>query len=388
MICWKLENSYKKLKNKLFNGLFNLHKPTILKRNSMAMILNWKTLLDAISDTISKNDSKNNIRAFQKLLDKVNAFVNRNAKSKSFDILTVHRNHKDMFNVYVMVYEQLLIEDDVIDVLTYIYPLDDQSNENIGVMFHLICVGKWIKIHEGTSSKIFFHDDEKTVISNKTLANNIKKINIVRSKYEYFGEKPLVCYKFKKYPSADVVEYLKMFNVISLDYNQKSPPTNFREIDKNIILVNINILTTLCSNLSYEFDETCYKIPSGHGNKDELIKNKKELDEYIKDKTMLISSDTYENFKTKIKHIAGSTEKSRFEKLLPQIKIVPDAYNPRFGNLPKNWTLFVSVAEKECATMVITNENLKKELDTYFPEFRYKVFMYAQLVEKVYWKNI
>ncbi|XWV25345.1 hypothetical protein QJ856_gp0425 [Tupanvirus deep ocean] len=334
-------------------------------------IENWAILIEQLS--------KNNNNVFQKLLVKIKQFLRSYQKNdETFDLSTVRKNHVEMFNTFKLTYEQLLIEDDVTDIFVEMPSLVSSSKNSI--IFNMVGVGKWIKFHGGNASRIFFFDEEKTMISDKPLADFLNKIDETRENYAYFGMAPVVYYKFKTMPSEDVVDYLKQFNVISLEFNQKTSPVNYPKIFNGKVLLDQTMMLTLCSNLSYGLSESYYRTPEDK-SKEIMLKNKENLDTYLADKTILVNEHVYEQTKFKVNHMGGPSEKQRFEELCKKITIVPDAKNLRFYYLKDIELICASVAEREHATIITGNQRLCNKIDTYYQEIPYQLFHGAQLTE-------
>ncbi|XWV26606.1 hypothetical protein QJ857_gp0460 [Tupanvirus soda lake] len=334
-------------------------------------IENWANLIDQLS--------KKNNNVFQKLLVRVKQFLRSYQKNdETFDLSTVIKNHTEIFNTFKLTYEQLLIEEDIIDIFVEMPSLAPSSKNNI--IFNMIGIGKWIKFHGGNASRIFFFDEEKTMISDKPLADFLNKIDEIRENYTYFGMAPNVYYKFKTMPSEDVVDYLKKFNVTSLEFDQKTPLVNYPKSFGNNVLLDQTMMLTLCSNLSYGLSESYYRTPEDK-SKEIMIKNKEKLDAFLSDKKILVNEHVYEQTKFKVNQMGGPLEKQRFEELCKKIIVVPDAKNLRFYYLKDIELICASVAERERATIITGNQRLCNKIDTYYQEIPYQLFYGAQLVE-------
>lgn len=338
----------------------------------MTTINNWTELINLLSGRIDS--------VFPKLLGKINQTIRSYQKQDdSFDFNTVKKNHSEIFNNFRLVYEQLLIEDDIVDIFVEMPSLSSANH----IIFNMIGIGKWIKFHGGNASRIFFFDDEKTMISDKPLADFLNKIDDIKSKYQYFGKEPVIYYKFKTLPSEDVVEYIKSFNIVPIAFNQKTIPINDPKKINNNVLLDQTMLLTLCSNLSFGMSETFYQT-TNETTKDIMINNKKDLDEYLNDKNILVNENVYEQTVYKINHLGGSLEKQRFEEICKRITVVPDTKNPRFYYLKDIELVCVSVAEREMATIITGNQRMGNKIDTYYQEILYKIFYGAQLTETKY----
>jgi hypothetical protein len=335
-------------------------------------INNWSDLINSIVDK--------NYGAFPKLLLRINQFLKSQQKSDpDFNLQFVTKNHSETFNTHKLVYEQLLIENDIRDISVEIPSLTSKCN----IIFNMVGIGKWIKIHSGNASRIFFFDEEKTIISDKSLADFLNKIDTVRAGYKYFGKEPVIYYKFRTLPSTDVIEHLLKFNILPISFDESTLPiirsTNFD--DK--ILLDQTMIFTLCSNLSYGLSESYYRTPEDK-NKEFMMKNKEELDSYIANKTVMVNQFVYDQTKVKFDFMGGSSEKQRFTDLCEKITIVADEKNPRFEYLKDIELVCVSVAERETATIVTSSQRMCNKIDTYYQEIPYKLFFGAQLVETKY----
>jgi hypothetical protein len=339
----------------------------------MTNINNWSELINLISQQSSE--------VFSKLLLRINQSLRTYQKSNdTFDYNIVKKNHQEIFNNFKLTYEQLLIEKDITDIFVEIPSLTTLENN---IMFNMIGIGKWIKFHGGNASRIFFFDEEKTIISDKPLADFLNKIDDVKSKYEYFGCQPIIYYKFKTLPSNDIVEYLGKFNVISLEFGQKTDNINYPKTFDNKVLLDQTMILTLCSNLSYGFSESFYQTVKDN-NKEIMMKNREDLETYINTKKIFVNEHVYEQTGYKINHMAGPHEKKRYDDLCSKITVVPDEKNPRFYYLKDVELLCASVAEREHAVIVTGNQKLGNKIDLYYREIPYKIFYGAQLTETKY----
>lgn len=360
----------------------------------MSNISNWKELYDNV------NNEKGKI--FRKLLLKIDQTTIAYKKSiKLFDMNTVQKNHQEIFNVFRLTYEQLLIEENAVDIFAEIKSL----TSDIIITFNIIFVGKWIKLHNQNSSKIFFFDEEKTMISDKSMADFLNKIELIKPQYKYFGKEPEVYYKFRTLPSQDVVDYLKKFGVVAMEYNQKTPTIYCDTIDKKQnVLLDQTVMLTLCSSLSYGLSESFYETENNY-TKEDIIKNFQDMRDFLTNKNIIVNQYIYDQVKNKIDHVGGSLEKKRFdelckniifqtkepvqnEQIIPSdglnITVVPDDNNPRFYYLKDIELNSVSVAEREHAIFVTSNQRLCNKIDTYYPEIPYKLFYGVQLAETKY----
>lgn len=341
----------------------------------MTEIDNWTKLITNVSHKAVDNS------IFSKLLTKINQSLRPFQKyDNNFDLTIVKSNHQELFNIYKLTYEQLLIEPDIIDIFVEMPSLKSTSNNQI--TFNMIGVGKWIKFYSGNSSRIYFFDEEKTMISDKTLAEFLNKIDDVKSMYTYFGRKPIIYCKFKYLPTEDVINYLKQFDIITIRLTEITKKINF-DTHENKILLDQTMTLTLCSNLSYGLSESFYQKPDD-STKEIMVQNKLALDNFLQGKQILITESVFEQSTYKIKQMAGSSEKMRFDELKKKLTIVPDTINPRFYYLKDIELAFISVAERENAISVTSSQRLCNKLDKYYREISYKKFICAQLVEDKY----
>lgn len=336
----------------------------------MTEIKNWEELLNKLQE-------HTNTPIFAKLLLKINQWIKPYYKSdKSFDLKSVEKNHIDNFNGFRTIYEQLLIEKDAIDIFSEIASLSTTQF----VVFGIVATGKWIKFHTGNASRIFFYDEEKTVLSDKALADFLNKISDIHQKYLFFGKEPIVYYKFKIMPSQDVIDYLKKFKVTAIEYDKPTPPYEIPAINNNKILMDQSMILTLCSNLSFGLSKSFFRTPEDKTS-EFMMENKKSLDHYLEDKILLVNRFVYEQTLAKINKLAGDNEKKRFFELIQKITIVDDEQNPRFYFLKDMELQCVSTAEKNLAIIITSNQRLCNKIDSYYPEIKYKLFTGAQLVE-------
>ena len=353
------------------------------------LINNWNELL------IEASNQPNYI--FQKLILKINQFLRPHQKTNSeFDLMEVKKNHVDVFEGFKLIYEQLLMEDDVMDIITEIPSLISKISLN----FNLVCVGKWIKLHGGGSGRIFFFDDEKTTLSDRSIADFLNKITLVRAGYKYFSREPIVYYKFKNMPSQDVIDYMLQYGVIALDLTDKTRPFDYPMIfnDKVVfgsplkkqalhpteledkVLLDQSMILTLCSNLSYGLSKSFFK-ESPEEKSLIMVNNRINIENFIRGKLLLVNKSVYDQTMAKLDFAAGVSEKARFKILSQKFKIVDDQTNPRFYYLKDGEIVSASTVESEYATLITGNHRLKNKLDKYYPEIPYKIFHGAQLVE-------
>lgn len=341
----------------------------------MANIINWTQLISAVSE---RTDGM-----FPKLLLKISQSIRSHQRTnKLFDLEIVDKNYQDIFTNFIMLYEQLLIEEDITDILTDIVSLTSTNDQSIA--FPMIGIGKWIKIYSGNADKIFFFDEEKTMLSDKSLADFLNKIEEIRKDYRFFGLSPNVYYKFKTMPSTDVINFLQSFNIIPLLINQKTSSIDYPRYFGNKVLLDQSIIMTLCSNLSYGLSEKFYEDTGAKISKELIIKNRQDLEIYLADKEILVNQYTFEQSEYKINKMGGPLEQIKFTEWLNHIKIVPDEQNNRFFHLKDIDQNYVSVAEREQAVIVTGNHRLENKLDTHYPEMQCKIFYGTQLTGTKY----
>jgi len=339
----------------------------------MTNINNWTELMASLSNKTNG--------MFPKLLLRINQAIRSYQKSdENFDPNLVKKNHQEIFNNFKLVHDQLLIENDITDIFVEIPSIVSKNS----IVFNMIGIGKWIKFHGGNGSRIFFFDDEKTMISDKALADFLNKIEIVTKDYKYFGAEPIVYYKFRTKPPDDVIEYIKKFNVVPLEFDQKTVTVDYPKNISEKVLLDQTIMLTLCSHLSYGFSESFYQNFSKNENKEMMVKNREDLEKYLEKKTILVNQYVYQQVEYKINFMGGPTEKQRFEELCKRITIVPDDKNPRFYYLKDIEILSVSVGEREQAIIVTSNQRLANKIDMHYQEIPYKLFYGVQLSESKY----
>ncbi len=109
------------------------------------------------------------------------------------------------------------------------------------------------------------------------------------------------------------------------------------------------------------------------------------MDEFISGKDLFVTRDVFDQTLWKIELMAGKNEKKRFDELRGKLHIVENTTNPRFYYMKDNNELLsVSVAEKECLTLMTGNQRMCNKIDMYYPEIKYKLFIGVQLSESKY----
>lgn len=343
----------------------------------MTEITNWNQLINSVE---AQNEP-----IFNKLLVKINQFIRPHIKSKKnkFDLTSVSKNHLEIFNGFVLMYEQLLIEKDITDIYVEMPSLTSPIN----IALSMIGIGKWIKFHNGNSERIFFFDEEKTIISDKSLADFLNKISDIKLGYKYFGKEPVIYCKFRVLPSPDIIKHLANFGVIAIDFKTLTDSIDHPKNNENKVLIDQAIILTLCSNLSFGLSDSFYSSRDNENSqtiKEVVLKNKDDLDTYLSDKIIMVNKYVYDQTDFKINMMGGQLEKKRFEELCNKLVVVPDETNPRFYYLKDTELLSVSVAERERCILATSNQRLGHKLDMYYSEIHYKLFGSAQLVENRY----
>ncbi|AVL94645.1 hypothetical protein ma259 [Moumouvirus australiensis] len=336
-------------------------------------INNWTNLISKVSV-----ETRN---IFKNLLNDINVFLNSCKFDKDFNSDQIKSNHKQKYDYFKTLYEQLVIEPDVTQYSTKIPYLNARGE----VIINMTSAGKWIQFHT-RDAKINFVDEEKTILDDKPLSIFLNKMDELISEYKYFGKKPMVYYKFKNLPDSDIVEYMKSFDVIAIQYNQTTPPYDYPSTFSQKLLLDQAIILTICSNLSSGLSTSYYQITKENINPQMVLENKKEIDDYLRDKELLVTESVYQQSLTKMKFTAGEQENKRFEELLEIIKIVPDCKNERFVKMKTrdNELICISVAEREGATIVTNNKHVYKKIELYHNEIPCKLFMSVQLTETKY----
>lgn len=343
---------------------------------SLSDIKTWTDLLDAVDRQLSITSNK--ISVMTVLKEKLTQLISKYAKNKIFSKDKINDNHVDTFNMYVLLYEQILIEIDPIDIFVDINGLDSEEK----IMFHIIGPGKWIKLHCGAADRIFFYDDEQTILSDRIIADYVNKINNIRSRYKYFGTEPAIYYKFKTMPNPDIIEYLDNHHTKVLLHSD-STPVNLIQISNDKVILDQSAVLTMCSNLSYGLS-TSYFLIEKSTTSEEMVDNRIRLEKYLDGKELYIASTMYAECKYKIDKMAGDLERDRFNKIEPKLIVIPDEMNNRFYYLKDNEALITSTAEKYLLTIVTGNLRLCNKLSTYYREMKFEHFYPAQLSETKY----
>lgn len=339
-------------------------------------INNWNDLIAVVSRNADPTFSVKH-EIYAKLLVKINQYIKPHQKNEiTADLATVKQKHADMFNTYTMIYDQILIENDIIDIFTEVKSFTDDKS----IIFSIICLGKWIKIHVGSPSRLRLIDEEKTILNDKSIADFLNKIENLRSQYKYFGITPDVYYKFKEMPAPDIIKYFDNYGVIILTVDQITPPTKIDSRFGNRIIIDQSIIISLCSDLSYGLSDSFYDSHQSK-TKESLLATQSMLKQSVLDKEILVCQHVYDQVKYKIDHYGGVNEKQRFADLIPSIKVVADENNPRFHHLKDMEILTLSVAERERAMIVTSNIKLAAKINRYYREIPYQIFSSEQLSE-------
>ena len=380
-------------------------------------INNWQELVKAIS--IRKDDQRfsavhcsSGTGAFPKLLIKINKYLSTIKNNNALQFL--NKTQLDTFNNFKIIYEQLLLEDDIIDIHVTIPSLDDTNS----LFFNMVGIGKWIKFHSGNVSRIFFIDEEKTMISDKTISDFVNKLASVSNGYLYFSQKPIVYYKFVSLPSDDIVNYFKKYDITVLTIDQKTDPIYRPKCNR--VLLDQSVMLNLCCDSSYELSqllnestlvpleqltdsmlknkpetelknkpetELKNKPETELKNKPEIeiknkpeiknklqLKNKQDLDEFMEGYEIIANQTVFDQTRMRIWHSGGPVEKQHFAEFEKRLTIVPDCINPRFRNMNQHEIITMSVAEKENAIIMTTNQRFCNKLDINYKEIPYKLF--------------
>lgn len=356
--------------------------------NNNQQIINWNDLLTVV-------ESKKEINIFDVLLTKIFHHLKLFSKGGrcKIDGNVVLPNHQDRFDHYKLIYEKLLIEEDIVGIDYTINPINSSnpSNPSDCCMFTLVAFGTWIKLNAGNSSKLKIVDGESHFINDKSIASFVKKVNILRDQYRFFGNPPLIYYKFKNMPNQDVVDYFTDNNIIvqPIDTKCESIKIN-KELFTQSVILDKTAVAILCSNIysdpkSSYFEE--YKTSANNfiSNKDLIVDNyvqdKKNLLTYINGKRIIMCQNYFDAIEGSYPFIAGPTEKIRFDELMARIEVVPDCHNMRFNRLNSSEQILASVAEREYATIITSNKVLSNKLNTHYPELPYQLHKSVQLVE-------
>ena len=364
---------------------------------SESNINNWTELL-AQSNIYATDPTHPYKHIFSKLIVRINQAIKNYQKNNNgieFDNNVVVKNQTETFNIFKTTYEQLFVEKDVTDIFVEIEPLSAHmptGEESIKhtrkvhqpkfLTINMIGTNKWIKLHFGSGDRLFFFDEEKTILSDKAFADFFNKYDIVKEGYTYFGSVPEVYWKFHTMPSADIIEYFDNKGVKICLMSESTPVFEYKEQMKTKVVIDQTIMLALCSNLSYGFSDSFYQSETCCNTKEEISENKIKLDSYLEGKEILMAFSAHDQVKYKVSKMGGIQEKERFEGLSQRIRIVPDVINPRFYYLKDNERLIVSVAEQELATIVTGNQRMCNKIDTYYSEIMYEQFISGQLTEE------
>ena len=338
-------------------------------------INNWKDLIEQ-----SELQVENRFKEFH---TKISRVVNSYKYDKSFDQSIVKVCHQGIFDNYKLLYEQLFIEDDVTDILTEVRSLDSNNT----MIFNMVATGKWIKFHGKETSNITFIDDEKSIISDRTLADFLNRIGEYQN-YRFFGNKPLIYYKFKTMPSDEIIDYIKEFGVIPILLNQKTNALQFDNTFSSKLLLDQATIITLCSNLSYGLSDSFYTVTKENKTKQQVLDNKLKMDSILSGKSLIVNQTTYDQTFTKMNITGGPTENLRFRELMKSVKVVPDdnCINPRFIHMKEKESeiICISVAEREVATMITNNKHVWRKTKMHYKEIPCEIFLSVQLSETKY----
>lgn len=337
------------------------------------LIKNWSDLIQQVESVVTGDSTKSSV--MKVLQDKLKQLMSKYAKNKSFDRSIIIDNHLDTFQMYVLLFEQLLIENDPTDIFIDINGLESEEK----IMFHIVGTNKWIKLHNGNPDRVFFYDDEKTILSDKIISDFVNKLAKIRSKYKYFGSEPKVYYKFKSMPNEDIVKYLQDNSVEVVLHENPTPKTTI-SIHQDKIILDQSVVLTLCSNLSHGLS-TKYFLTENSTTSEKMVQNRIDLEAYIADKELYIAESMYAECKFKIDKMSGPSERERFHKINDRLKVIPDCINKRFYYLKDNEAIITSTAEKYLLTIVTGNLRLCNKLAIYYREMSYKHFYPAQLSE-------
>nr|AEX63021.1 hypothetical protein mv_L819 [Moumouvirus Monve] len=336
-------------------------------------INNWTDLISCVN--LETRD------IFKSLQNDINVFLNSCKFDKDFSLDKIKPNHRQKYDYFKTLYEQLVIEPDVTQYSTKIPYLNSRGEIIINMTF----AGKWIQLHT-RDAEINFVDEEKTILDDKPLSVFLNKMHELVPEYKYFGKNPVVYYKFKTMPSADIVEYMKSYGVFAIQYNETTPPYEYPSTFNQKLLLDQAIILTICSNLSSGLSTSYYQVTKENINLEMVLKNKKEIDDFLQNKELLVTESVHQQTCTKMKFTAGEQENKKFEEFLKTIKIVPDCKNERFIKMKTrdNELICISVAEREGATIVTNNKHVYKKIELYHSEIPCKLFMSVQLTETKY----
>lgn len=337
----------------------------------MAHISSWQDLITAL-------ESCNGI--FSDLLKNVHGHVSKKIKKDSnFDLANALVDDDEIFERFVVMYQQLILEDDVVEINKKINSL----TSNAVITFDLISISKWIKIYTGHGKRFYFIDDEKSILSDSSMAAFLNKVEEIRSSYTYFGNHPTIYYKFKTLPSDDVVEYLATYNVMACLLDDPTAKIELPEQSNDKLVIDQSIFITLCSNLSFGLSQSYYTSPE-FKDKKIMTKNKTALDKYLEGKQIMMDESNLKQCTNKIERSGGPTEKKRAEELMARMTIVPEIRNIRFCYLKDREQVITSLAEHERTIILTANRHFCRKLSIHYPEMSYELYHCAPLVELKY----
>ncbi|BCS82965.1 hypothetical protein QLL95_gp1158 [Cotonvirus japonicus] len=325
---------------------------------------------------ISCHDSE----IFKELLVKVKRTINSHKHDKKFDVDVVKKPGDLMFDLYKQTFIHLLIETDVTELFTEIPSLTSNNH----LTLNMTSIGKWIKIHNKESSNIYFIDDEKTIISDRALADFLNKVQEYKNEYFYFGKNPLIYYKFQILPPQDIIEHMASFGVIAIEYGVKTPTIKFDDnFNKRVLLDQATILT-ICSNLSAGLSDNFYAVTKEPKTKEMVMENIQQIQEFILGKEIIVNKSVYDQTISKLEFTAGPAERQRFDEFSKCFIIVEDCENPRYTKMKDTELICISVAERETATIVTNNKHVMRKIELFYNEIPCKLFMSVQLSETKY----
>lgn len=338
-------------------------------------IESWSDLLSCIDKQILSDP--NSIRFL-----KLKSLVKKNCCKDDLD--SVLENGLDRFSYFKLLYQQLLIETEITGVVTGVpYITKSPENNSCGEkVFCLTCNGKWIKINR-SNRQLDFIDEKLKITNDKQINKFLKGLDNLRKDYTFFGKHPVIYYKFLVTPSQRALDYLIASGVTPIGLDEKTADIDVYENRfAETVILDRPVVIMLCSDILYE-SNPAYTEKFGDNQIFKLIEEKNKIDSFIKDKKIIMPQTFYDTF-TIFDVIAGPKEKERYAQLLKTVELVPDCHNPRFDlntELKDQEKILLSLAEKNFATILTTNNKLTSKIEKCYKELRCKNFIGVQLVE-------
>ena len=321
-------------------------------------INNWDQLIVVCQKHIEKHYYE---EIFNKLIKKIQSIIKTIHKSTApFDYQRVDAKNYDIFLLYKITVEQLLLEDDIIDIFSNIHPTSMDSNNSLNI--NLRGRTKWIKLHLGNVNKLFHRAEESIFLVNKSMANVLNKLEILRNQHEYFGAPPKIYLKVLEEPSQEIIDYFEKINITILHHQIKTPSSQYYTLSKQCVLLDRDILFSLCA-------------------KDEQI-TRDRIDAFISDKQIIIPESIYDKSMEVIFMMTGKFDVNIAEKYTSRMKIVPDIERPKFSCLKNKQNIVASVAESNMATIITGNSKFHHRIVSEFGYLNCELFVNPNSIEE------